>query len=106
VDQLDARQHDRNDHDFKAERDPPRQVSGDEPAEQRAHRSSDRSRSPNHGVHPLLRGALEVAVDQRLHGGQQQRRAEPTHDGPEDDDRGHALGERHGCGAHGVAEQT
>ena len=38
-------------------------------------------------VDPLLGGALEVAVDERLHRGQQQRRAESAADGPEDDDR-------------------
>ena len=39
--------------------------------------------------------ALEVAVDQRLHRGEVERGAEPADDGPEDEDRDHALGEHH-----------
>ena len=54
----------------------------------------------------LLRRALEVAVDQRLHRGQQQRRAEAADDRPEDDDRGEALRERHRQRADRVAEQA
>jgi hypothetical protein len=45
-------------------------------------------------------------VDEGLHRGQQERRADPTHHCPEDDDRGQALGERHRQGADGIAEQT
>ena len=51
-------------------------------------------------------GALEVAVDQRLHRGKQQRGAEPADDRPEDDDRQQALGERHRDRADRVAEQA
>ena len=61
--------------------------------------------APDQRVGPLLRGALEVAVDQRLHRGQQQRRAEPADDRPEDDDRGQALRERHRQRSDRVAEQ-
>ena len=45
-------------------------------------------------------------MDQGLHRRQQQRRAEPTDDRPEDDDRGQTLGEGHRQGADRVAEQT
>jgi hypothetical protein len=34
-------------------------------------------------------------VNQRLHGGEIQRRAEPPDDGPEEDDRGQALTDHH-----------
>ena len=69
-------------------------------------RGGDRRRGADQGVGLLLRRSLEVAVDQRLHRGQQQRRAEPADDRPEDDDRGQALGQRHRQGADGVAEQA
>ena len=87
-------------------RDPPRQVGGDEAAEQRSDRGGDRRRGADQRVGLLLRGAFEVAVDQRLHRGQQQRRAEPADDRPEDDDRGQALGEGHRQRADRVAEQA
>jgi hypothetical protein len=45
-------------------------------------------------------------VNEGLHGGEQKRRAEPSDDCPEDDDRGQALGEGHGQGADRVTEQT
>ena len=93
--QPDAGQHDGDDHDLEQEADPPREVGGDEAAEQRADRGGDRGRGADQRVGLRLRRALEVAVDQRLHRGQQQRRAEPADDGPEDDDRGQALRERH-----------
>ncbi len=51
-------------------------------------------------------GALEVAVDERLHRRQQQRRAEPADDRPADDDRQQALRERHRERADRVAEQA
>ena len=76
------------------------------PSEQRPDRGGDRGRRADQRVRLLLRRALEVAVDQRLHRGQQERRAEPADDRPEDDDRGQALGERHRQGADGVAEQA
>ncbi len=96
-----------SDHDvLEQKRDPPGQVGGDEAAEQRADRGGDRGRRADQRVGLLLRGALEVAVDQGLHRGQQQRRAEAADDGPEDDDRGQALGERHRQRADRVAEQA
>ena len=50
--------------------------------------SPRRSRPPPRpGRRPALRRALEVAVDQGLHSGQQERRADPTDDRPEDDHR-------------------
>ena len=64
-------------------------------AEQRPDRGGDRRRGADQRVDLLLRRALEVAVDQRLHRRQQQRRAEPADDRPEDDDRGQALRQRH-----------
>jgi hypothetical protein len=57
-------------------------------------------------VHLLLRVAGEVAVDQRLHRGQEQRRSQATDDRPEDDDPGQALGQRHRQRADRVAEQA
>ena len=49
--------------------------------------------------------ALEVAVDQRLHCRQQQRRPKPADDRPEDDDRGQALRQRHRQRADRVGQQ-
>ena len=69
---LDAGQHDGDDHRLEQEADAPRQVGGDEPAEQRSDGGGDRGRGPDQGVDLLLRGAFEVAVDERLHGGQEQ----------------------------------
>ena len=92
--------------DLEHEPDAPRQEGGDEAAEQRSDRCGDRRRGPDQGVDPLLSRSLEVAVDEGLHGGQQERRADPTEHRPEDDDRGQALGERHRRGADGVAEQA
>jgi hypothetical protein len=45
-------------------------------------------------------------VDERLHGGQQQRCAQAADDRPDDEDRDEVLGDRHGKGAGGVAEQA
>ena len=105
ADQLDAGQHD-GDHDgLERERDAPGQIGRDEPAEQRPDRGRDRGRRADQRVDPLLRRALEVAVDQRLHGGQQQRRADPAEDRPEDDDRRQVLRERHRHRADRVPEQ-
>ena len=47
------------------------------PPEQRSDRRGDRSRGTHQGIHPLLRRSLEIAVDERLHRGQQERGAEP-----------------------------
>ena len=105
VDQPDPGQHDDDDHDLEQEADAPRQVGGDEAAEQRADGGRDRGRGADQRVGLLLRRALEVAVDQRLHRRQQQRGAEAADDRPEDDDRRQALGERHRQGADRVAEQ-
>ena len=103
--QSDAGQHDRDDEDLEEKPDPPRQVGGDEPAEQWPDGGGDRRRRPDQGVHPALGWAFEVAVDEELHGRQQQRRAQPTQHGPEDDDRGQALGECHRQGTDGITEQ-
>ena len=92
--------------DLEDERDPPGQEGGDEAAEQRPDGGGDRRRGADQGVDLLLRRALEVAVDERLHRRQQQRRAEPADDRPEDDDRGQALGQGHRQRADRVAEQT
>ena len=106
ADEPDVEKDDRDDDDLEQEPDAPRQIGGDEPAEQRADGRGDGGRRPDQGVGLLLGRALEVAVDERLHGGQQERRADPAHNRPEDDDRGQALGERHRQGADGIAEQT
>ncbi len=91
---------------LEQEPDPPREVGGDEAAEQRADRRGDRGRGTDQRVDLLLRLALEVPVDQGLHRRQQQRRAEPADQGPEDDDRGQALRERHRQGADRVPDRA
>ncbi len=48
----------------------------------------------------------EVAVDQGLHGGQEEGGAEPAEDRPEENHRDQGLRERHRQGAEGVGEQT
>ena len=71
--ELDARQHDGDDHDLlEQERDPPREVGGDEAAEQRTDRGGDGRRRAHQRVDLRLRLALEVAVDERLHRGKEQ----------------------------------
>ena len=62
--------------DLEREADPPRQIGRDEPAEQRPDRGGDRGRRTDQRVRLLAGRALEVAVDERLHRGQQERRAE------------------------------
>ena len=68
---LDPRQHDGDDHGLEQEADAPRQVGGDEPSEQRPDGGGDRRRGTDQRVDLLLRGAFEVAVDERLHGRQE-----------------------------------
>ena len=104
--EADAGQHDGDDDGLEREADPPREERGDESAEQRADRGGDGGGGPDEGVHPLLLGALEVAVDERLHGGQEQRGADAADDRPEDDDRGEVLCEHHRDRADRVAEQA
>ena len=82
-----------DDHDLEAEPDAPRQIGGDEATEQRSDRGRDRRRGADQRVRLLPGRAVEVAVDQRLHRREQERRAEATDDRPEDDDRGQVLGE-------------
>ena len=106
LDEPDLRQHDRDDDDLQQEADAPGQVGGDEAAEQRPDRGGDRGRRSDQRIGLLLRRSLEVAVDQRLHRGQQQRGAEAADDRPEDDDRRQALGERHRQRADRIAQQT
>ena len=81
-------------------------IGGDEPAEERADGSGDRCRGADQRVGLLPGSPLEVAVDERLHGRQQEGGPEAADDRPEDDDRGQALGERHGQGADGIREQA
>ena len=95
----DAGQDDDDDHDLAGEGEPPRQVGRDEAADQRADGRRDRRRRTDERVDLALGRALEVAVDQRLHRRQEERRAEPADDRPEDDDRREALGDRHRRGA-------
>ena len=75
------------------------------PPMQRAHGGGDRGGRADHRVDAPLRVALEVAVDERLHRGQQQGRAESADDRPEDDDRQEGLGQRHGRRADRVGEE-
>jgi hypothetical protein len=62
--------------------------------------------SADERVRTALHRALEVAVDQRLHRRQEQRRAQPADDRPADDDRQQALRERHRERARRVPEQA
>ena len=105
-DPADPGQDDRDDDQLEREADAPRQEGRDEPAEQRADGGRDGGRGADERVDPLLVGALEVAVDERLHRGEQERRAEAAEDRPEDDDRPQVLGEGHRQGADRVAEQA
>ena len=104
--EFDVDEHDQNDDVFEQERDAPRQVGRDEAADQWPDRRRDSGSRADERVRLLLRGAFEVAVDERLHGREQERRTEAADDGPEDDDRGEALGERHRKGADRVAHQA
>ena len=61
--------------------------------------------APDQRVRLLAGRALEVAVDERLHRREQQRRAEAADDRPEDHDRGEALGQGHRQGADGIGQQ-
>ncbi len=92
--------------DLEQETDAPREECGDEASEQGSDRRGDRGRGTDQGIDSLLGGSFEVAVDEGLHRGQQERRAESTDHGPEHDDRGHALRERHRQGTDRVREQT
>ena len=103
---FDVQQHGRDDDDLEEEPHPPRQVRGDEAAEQRSDGGGDRRGGADLRVDPPLSGPFEVAVDQGLHGGEQQRGSEPTDDGPEEDDRCQALGEGHRRGADRIAQQA
>ncbi len=96
----------RDDDQLEQEADAPREEGRDEPAEQRADGGRDGRGGADERVDALLAGALEVAVDERLHRGEQQRRAEAAEDGPEDDDRPQVLGEGHRQRADRVAEQA
>ena len=105
ADELDPREHD-DDHDrLEQERDPPGEVGGDGAADQRTHRRHDRGRGTDLCVHTLLRFTLEVPVDERLHGGEEERSADATDERPEHDDRSDALGQRHRQRADHVAEE-
>ena len=104
--QPDLAQHDGDDQHLQAEADPPRQVGRDEPAEQRTDGGGDGGRGTDQRVGLLLGSAREVAVDQRLHRRQEQRGAESAEDRPEDDDRGQALGQRHGQRPECVGQQS
>ena len=106
VNELDLGQHDRDHDDLEREADPPRQEGGHEATQQRPYRSRDRGRRPDQRVRLLPGRSLKVAVDQRLHRGQQQRRAQPADNRPEDDDRREALGERHRQGTDRIGQQA
>jgi hypothetical protein len=101
----DAGQNDRDDGVLEQKGDAPRQIGGDESSEQWSNRGCNRSGGPHECICLLLGRSLEVAVDERLHGRQQERRADPTDDRPEDDDRDQVLRECHCQSADGVAEQ-
>ena len=102
----DLRQHDRDYDDLEQEADAPGQVGGDEASEKRPDRGGDRGRRSDECVRLLLGRSLEVAMDERLHGRQQERGAEATDDRPEDDDRREALGEGHRQGTDRIRQQA
>ena len=85
--QADPGEHHPDDDDLQQEADPPGQVGRDESADERANRGGDGGGRPNQRVGLRLRLPFEVPVDQRLHGGQEERGADPAEDRPEDDDR-------------------
>ena len=87
LDQPAAEQHDRDDDDLEQECDAVRQERGDEAADQRTDGRRDRRRGADQGIRRLLGGTFEVAMDERLHRGQQERRTEAADDRPEDEDR-------------------
>ncbi len=103
--QLDAREDDRDHDNLEKEADPPGKVGRDEPSQEGPDRRGDRGSGADQGVDPRLCLALEVAVDERLHAGQQQGGPQPAEDRPEDDDRGQALGKCHCERADRVAEE-
>ena len=72
LDEADLGQDHQDDDDLKAEPDAPRQIGGDEPAEERSDGCGDRRGGTDQRVGLLLGGAREVAVDERLHGRQQE----------------------------------
>ncbi len=76
------------------------------PAEERPDGGGDRGRRADQRVGPRARSPFEVAVDEGLHRGQQQGRAEPADDRPEDDDRRQVLRERHRQRADRIGQQT
>ena len=106
VDELAAHEHDRDDHDLAAERDAPGEVRRDEASEQRPDGGRDRRRGSDERVRLSLHRPLEVAVDERLHRGKQERCSEASDDRPEDHDRQQVLRQRHRERAHRVAEQA
>jgi hypothetical protein len=65
---------------------------------------------PTRGAHERidlrLRLPFEVAVNQRLHRGEIERRSQPADHGPEDDDRGEALAEDHRECPHRVEDEA
>ena len=106
ADELEAGEHDPDDDHLEAECHAIRQKRGDEATEQRTDRSGDRSRGPDQGVGLALRNSFEVAVDEGLHGREEERRSEAADHRPEDEDRDHALGECHCKSSDRIGEQT
>jgi hypothetical protein len=74
---------------------PPGQSRRDEATDQRPDRSRDRAGRAHERVDLRPHLPFEVAVDQRLHGGQVERGAQAPDEGPEDDDRPDALRDHH-----------
>ena len=69
VHELDLGQHDRDDDDLEEKADAPGQIGGDEPTEQRPDGGGDRSCCSDQRVGLGARIALEVPMDEGLHGG-------------------------------------
>ena len=106
VDEPHSEQDDPDDHELAKEADPPGEIGGDQAAEQGADGGGDRGRGADERVGLALHRSLEVAVNERLHRGQEERGSETADDRPADDDREEALGQSHRECAHRVAEQA
>ena len=62
--QLDAGEHDTDDHYLEQKGDSPGEIGGYEPAQQRSDRGRDGGSCTDECIDPLLRCSLEVAVDE------------------------------------------
>jgi hypothetical protein len=106
VDELEAREHDGDDHCFAGECHAPGEEGRDEAAQQRADSGGNRGSGTHKRIRLPLHRPCEVAVDEGLHRREQERCAEAADDRPEDHDREQVLRQRHRHRAGGVAQQA